>query len=125
MVFVPKVFGDYSVLQYCQLVKSGTKLPSSDSCQKFYSCQSANKITEDKCASTEVFDKDTQSCIVKKLKDCKLDYDKNGDIKNICDIMENDIFFGDFKDCQKWHKCKQDKPMSTGKCPEDYVWYES
>lgn len=121
LVFVTNANAEYNVAQYCQLVKVGTKLPSSDNCQSYYTCFSADIVISAKCSGSDIFDKNAQGCVPKKLKSCKINSIKNGVIENLCDIMENEVFFGDFEDCQAWHRCNNDKTMSTGQCPDNYV----
>lgn len=166
------VKAEYDVARYCQLVPKGTKFPSFDSCQTYYTCLNANEIEESSCSDTQIFNKDTQSCVTGSCNlladdtnpcsgihkdfaahpnDCRwwhyCEYGKishsatcpsgqyfNGhscvfgkceetteEVKDLCKIMQNDQFFGDFDDCTKSQKCRANAPIAKNYCANGYV----
>uniref|UniRef100_A0A1I8NQ39 Chitin-binding type-2 domain-containing protein n=1 Tax=Stomoxys calcitrans TaxID=35570 RepID=A0A1I8NQ39_STOCA len=169
----------YNVSEYCQLVTPGTKLPSLDSCQTYYTCQSGGGYIPSACSGTENFDKNSQSCKASSNSVCNIGLDnpcsnvktegwvtnpndctgwiycKNGatagsgpcpndqmfsyskqqciygkctnnnqggdvQIENLCEIMPNYVYFGDFEDCSAWHTCTPE--LQNGNCKIGLVY---
>lgn len=169
-------YGEYDVNAYCTIVKNGVKLPSIESCQKFYVCN--NGIgTEDYCSSTQAFDKESQSCKLSSEVDCYYGvanpcegkdktyapitgtcngwiYCVNGtelgrgycgsglifsnnqciygecnssgnenesELTSVCQLMQQNVYFGSTMNCKTWQICKADGIMSND-CPDPYVF---
>ncbi|XP_065360552.1 peritrophin-48-like [Calliphora vicina] len=168
---------EYDAATYCPLVPVGTKFPSFQSCQTFYTCQANNKVVESSCPGSDVFSKDAQSCVsassancyndvanpcenkdgtwVPDSRDCRMwHYCSKGaiagsgscangqyfdgtagmcvngkcpnsggstEITNLCQIMQNNQFFGDFDNCATWHKCSG-PVMHTAKCNKGLIY---
>ncbi|XP_037815877.1 peritrophin-48-like, partial [Lucilia sericata] len=109
--FVPitKINAEYEVSKYCQLVPVGTKLPSLESCQTFYTCLGQKQVAESKCAGDDVFDKDLQMCVPRTNNNCHVN------IENPCE-NQDDTWVGDTKDCSLWHYCSSGKLIGSGSC---------
>lgn len=102
------VKAEYDVQRYCQLVPKGTKFPSFDSCQTYYTCLSAYDIKESQCPNGEIFDKDQQSCVIG---DCSTAVKTNA-----CKGVHKD-FAAHASDCRVWHYCEDDEIVHTATCP--------
>ncbi|XP_061402719.1 peritrophin-48-like [Musca vetustissima] len=173
---------EYDVARYCQLVTTGTKLPSLNDCQTYYTCQADGSYQTSTCLNSQSFDKNSQSCkpsstvttCIDALSPCanvagegwvqdpencvKWIYCKNQkqsgsgtcptkqyfsneaggciygtctnandedggftEISNLCELMANDVFFGDFESCDAWHKCTSGT-MKSGTCNTGLVY---
>ncbi|KAM7357677.1 peritrophin-48-like [Cochliomyia hominivorax] len=108
------VMADYDVEKYCQLVPDGTKFPSLDSCQTFYTCQPDGSTLKSNCPNNNVFDKNAQSCVTSSDGTCAL---KDNPCKGF-----NGEFAADGRDCHKWHYCLNGKSESTGLCPKGQMF---
>lgn len=99
---------EYNVTHYCQLVKPGTKLPSLDSCENYYTCLANGQITADSCGSGQVFNKDVQQCGIYKCFD------------NPCQ-NEHKKFVPSFTKCGEWHYCENSSSSGVGSCPKGQI----
>lgn len=86
-------------------------VPNPDICGGWYYCANGIISGQGSCQADQYFDYEKQSCRHGK---CSVN-DNNGGVGNICTIMPNGQFFGDFNDCKKWYKCDGGQ-IKTGEC---------
>lgn len=104
----------YDVGLYCQLVVTGTKLPSFDSCQDYFVCQT-DGYTEESCPATESFDKNAQSC--KPASAVKCNYGAENPCANVADgFVQNP------ENCYAWIGCKNEVETNRGTCPDQQYY---
>nr|AAD25103.1 peritrophin-48 precursor [Chrysomya bezziana] len=106
---------DYDVASYCQLVQSGTKLPSLDSCQNYYTCVSNGLPTLSSCSSGYVFNKDSQQCVPTGSFNCFFG------VANPCQNQDKK-FVPSAKQCNEWHYCLAGAIAGTGTCKEGQIF---
>lgn len=113
MTFILRnVKAEYDVARYCQLVPKGTKFPSYDSCQTYYTCLNENDVEKSTCSGTQVFNKDLQKCVNQHEGNCKALSDE----KNPCEGLHA-TFAKHPKDCHWWHYCENGKVAHSATCP--------
>ncbi|XP_075161261.1 peritrophin-48 [Haematobia irritans] len=106
----------YNVSNYCQLVQPGTKLPSMDSCQTYYTCQSNGAYVSSACSGTENFDKNSQSCKAASTTPCVTGLD------NPCSALKGDLWVPNPNDCTGWVYCSDGKNAGSGPCPNNQIF---
>lgn len=100
----------YNVTHYCQLVETGTKLPSLDNCQTYYTCLANGGYQEDNCLSSQAFNKNTQSCQAASMVGC------TAGAANPCE-NKNDGWVQDPSNCVNWIYCSKQQQSGSGSCP--------
>lgn len=100
----------YNVTLHCTLIKSGTKLPSADSCSAYYVCGANGKYETKDCGSGFSFEKNKQTCLSSSNVECYYG------LENPC-IGKNATHVPDVSGCGKWFYCLEGAVKGTGKCP--------
>lgn len=106
---------EYNVAQYCQLVPSGTRMPSFDSCQNYYTCNSDGTVTAASCTSTQSFDKNSQSCTASSAVNCYYG------LSNPC-ANKNNVFVPNVSNCNGWIWCANNAQKGSGNCGTGQVF---
>ena len=104
----------YNITAQCLLVKSGTKLPSTESCANYYVCQNQG-YTENICDNGYSFDKDRQSCQPAANVDCFYG------LANPC-LNKNVSFVPQVGTCGGWIYCSNNAEAGRGNCPSGTVF---
>nr|P91745.1 RecName: Full=Peritrophin-48; Flags: Precursor [Lucilia cuprina]AAB38414.1 peritrophin-48a precursor [Lucilia cuprina] len=102
--------------------KDRTFAPSSKACNEWHYCLNGNIVANGSCQPGQIFDASKNSCIYGACNSD--DDDSNSDftpVLNICDIMQNGQFFGDFENCQNWQKCNNGR-LQKGICLGNLVY---
>ncbi|XP_073840044.1 peritrophin-48 [Musca autumnalis] len=102
----------YNVTHYCQLVQTGTKLPSLDDCQTYYTCLADGSYQESSCLTAQSFDKNAQACKPASTVPC------TAGVENPCENQQVNTWVQDPQDCTKWMYCKNQKVDGGGSCPD-------
>lgn len=177
---------EYDVATFCQLAGRDIKLPSLESCRRFYTCNTTEPIAH-LCPAGQFFDKNAQVCKPEKLVDCidsqedseqapcahrhrefipdpescngyiycvnGIEYWRNQcgpnmifvdglcmygecqneqseqkpkpqpekELRSVCQIMPNELYFGTTESCHMWLKCENGQLVS-GNCPWNYIF---
>lgn len=103
-------YAAYDVAKYCSMIKTGTKLPSTDACSQYFTCTSDGKYTTADCGSGNSFDKNKQNCQPSANVDCYIG------LENPC-VGKNDAHVPDVSNCGAWFYCLNGEVKAKGKCP--------
>lgn len=164
---------EYEIEKYCKLTQPGIKLPSSDSCEEYYTCGLDEKPSKETCPSNLVFSKDAQGCVPVSEGNCFFGFSnpcqnkhreysysskgcnwysycydgkvannytcpagqrfnaaqnicvngncgssKQSAVLDICNIMPENVYFGDFENCRAWYQCIGTQ-LRSGFCGSD------
>ena len=88
-------------------------VPNPNVCGSWYYCVNGQIAGDGSCKTGQYLDYDQQKC---RNGPCSV-VGNSGGVSNMCVIMPNGQFFGDFNDCKTWHKC-DGLQMKTGQCKD-------
>ncbi|XP_037931835.1 peritrophin-48-like [Teleopsis dalmanni] len=101
----------------------GTWAPVSDSCTDFYYC-GANGAQRSSCPNGNHFHDGNQKCVHANQHPCTTVGTNNPDEPpvvsvNLCNYIQNSIYFGSPASCNFWNKCVNNV-MTSGTCPTGF-----
>ena len=76
-----------------------------NTCGVWYYCLNGVVIGSGMCPSNEVFSDAAQMCQYGECSNTAMTDHGSPLVDNVCSIMPNEKFFGDFDNCHAWHKC--------------------
>ncbi|XP_034099422.2 peritrophin-48-like [Drosophila albomicans] len=103
--------GTYNVTQVCTMVKAGTRIGGTQSCDYFYTCTSSGpkKAT---CATGYTYNYKTQSCVPTGQASCYYG------LANPCAGNTGNKWVPHVSNCQAWYWCNDDKIAGNGECAD-------
>ncbi|XP_065361609.1 peritrophin-48-like [Calliphora vicina] len=100
---------EYDVAKYCQLVETGTKLPSMNACQTYYICGPGGQPIQANCTDGTVFSKNAQNCVAEANSNCYFG------LNNPCENRDKE-FAPNTKACNQWYYCVKNEIAGSGSC---------
>ncbi|XP_030372031.1 peritrophin-48 [Scaptodrosophila lebanonensis] len=107
------VEGNYNVTAFCTSVKTGTRLGSLESCEKYYQCSSTGPVAYN-CGSGLSFDLANQRCAVSSQVNCAVGV---GSVGNPCAGKTGSNWLPIQGNCKGYVFCQDEKEIGTGTCP--------
>lgn len=94
--------------------KNNTFVANSRGCNWYSYCLNGEIFSNDTCKFGEIFYPQNGTCIN------GICGDSVNNLFEICKIMPNELYFGDFENCHDWHICSGGKPQN-GVCSDSLV----
>ena len=76
-----------------------------NACGVWHYCVNGAVIGSGMCPNNEVFNDASQQCQYGQCSNTAMTDNGLPLVDNVCSIMQNEKFFGDFNNCHEWHKC--------------------
>ncbi|KAM7356277.1 peritrophin-48-like [Cochliomyia hominivorax] len=121
---VPKEQSDclYGINSPCEGL-NGTFTKDPKECRLWHYCLDGKSVNSGFCNKGQYFDGEMCVSGTCTYENVNVDDGKVTEVKYICNIMQNNQFFGDFDDCRSWQKCvKSNEKPKDGKCLHDLVY---
>lgn len=96
---------------------NGKWVPDAEYCRIWHYCKNGEIVGSGSCKEGQIFDFAKQQCVNGA---CSINGDNSAGVGNICQIMPNKQFFGDFNICTTWYKC-DGLSLQQGQCPSNMV----
>ncbi|XP_030381465.1 peritrophin-48-like [Scaptodrosophila lebanonensis] len=106
--------GNYNVTAFCTSVKTGTRLGSLESCEKYYQCDSTGPRAIN-CDSGYSFDLANQRCSPSSQVNCAVGV---GSLGNPCVGKSGSKWVPIQGNCKAYVYCQDDKEIGKGTCPQ-------
>ncbi|KAH8303530.1 hypothetical protein KR018_000910, partial [Drosophila ironensis] len=109
----------------CQGKAVGSFAASSTSCGGYYYCGASGPVSG-QCPAGENFNPITMSCVYANQYTCTMTSGSSGNSStmvslNLCNLVENGIYFGNPSNCSSWNYC-QNNVLRSGNCPTGMVF---